>query len=95
LLAPDGAFGEVVCPVVVNLVMADAMRRLWHDPVWSKVIAAGITALGKLFFAWLGNWWLSSSIGSTNFNWWFFAITLLGVLGGLPVDSLFSASYIS
>jgi hypothetical protein len=60
--------------------MVVAMGRLWHDPVWSKVIAASITGVAAVLYAWIGNQWLPQM---TTFNWWLFAIALLGVLGGL------------
>jgi hypothetical protein len=60
--------------------MAVEMGLLWHDPVWSKVIAAIIVALGAALYAWIGQHWFPTII---TFNWWFFAIALLGVLGGL------------
>jgi hypothetical protein len=67
--------------------MAVEMTRLWHDPVWSKVIAAVIIALGSALYAWVGTHWLPEIV---NFNWWFFGIALLGVLGGLVGGYLIS-----
>jgi hypothetical protein len=33
--------------------IAPVIKRLWHDPVWSKVIATGITALiGLVWYFW-------------------------------------------
>jgi hypothetical protein len=64
--------------------MAAVMKRLWNDPVWSKVIAQGIiwiilgiVALSALILAWLGihfDWWAASLLA---------VALLLGGLGGL------------
>jgi hypothetical protein len=35
------------------------LKKMWNDPVWSKVIAAGILALIGVITAWLFKW-----------NWW-------------------------
>jgi hypothetical protein len=40
--------------------IAATAARLWDDPVWSKVIAAGIVAILGSVVAWIG----------TIFNWW-------------------------
>lgn len=33
--------------------LADALKKIWHDPVWSKVIAAGVLGLlGWLTYRW-------------------------------------------
>jgi len=66
--------------------MAAAMRQLWHDPVWSKVIAAGITALAALILAWIGTHILAW-IGNFDYSW-LFAIALLGGIGGLALGFL-------
>lgn len=34
--------------------MLEVLAKLWDDPVWSKVIAAGVVALIGSFFAWVG-----------------------------------------
>lgn len=36
---------------------AIVLKKIWNDPVWSKVIAAGIVAAGGLFSTYRLNWW--------------------------------------
>jgi hypothetical protein len=52
----------VVSKLNWNNVIGKGMK-IWHDPVWSKVIAAGILAA----IAWTG----------THFNWWSFFLAFL------------------
>jgi hypothetical protein len=33
------------------------LKKLWHDPVWSKVIAGVILAIGALFGTYFLDWW--------------------------------------
>ena len=46
--------------------MSKSFKNLWHDPVWSKVIAGSILALGAIISTYLLNWW--PAIGATTFN---------------------------
>lgn len=43
-------------------VMVQQLKKLWHDPVWSKVIAGVILAAGAAIGAYFLNWW--SAIGT-------------------------------
>jgi hypothetical protein len=47
--------------------MKDWLKKAWHDPVWSKVIAALIVGVGGLVCTWL--WSLRSLIGSGTLGW--------------------------
>lgn len=35
------------------------LKRIWHDPVWSKVIAGVISTIGAVVAAYLLDWWPS------------------------------------
>lgn len=37
--------------------MTAIFKKLWHDPVWSKVIAGAILALGATVATYFLNWW--------------------------------------
>ena len=37
--------------------MASILTRLWHDPVWSKVIAGAILAVGATVATYFLDWW--------------------------------------
>jgi len=36
-----------------------AIKKIWHDPVWSKVIAGVLLAAGGMIVAYLAGWWPS------------------------------------
>jgi hypothetical protein len=68
--------------------MVGLLRKAWSDPVWSKVIAAGIIgAAGSYFLGWWsGIGWLISAIfgflGRTTpvWNWLIGAVSLVAIL---------------
>lgn len=35
----------------------EALKKIWHDPVWSKVIAAAIVAVVAVMAGYVLNWW--------------------------------------
>lgn len=39
--------------------MAGLFKKLWHDPVWSKIISAAILGLAGAFYIYFGGWWSS------------------------------------
>ena len=50
--------GFAVCITLgVLSVMAQLLKKLWHDPVWSKVIASVILAMGAAISAYFLDWW--------------------------------------
>jgi hypothetical protein len=62
------------------------LRKLWHDPVWSAVIAALIVAVLLSMGAYFLNWWptiIGSSMAAYRFVWQSTPVWnwLLGVLG--------------
>jgi len=78
--------------------MATTFTKLWHDPVWSKVIATVILAVGATITTYFFNWWpeigkfvalcFSFALASTPIpNWLIFALGLLA----LPAVILFGA----
>lgn len=71
-------------------------KKLWHDPVWSKVIAGVILAVGATVATYFLNWWsvigefvsqcITFALASTSTpNWFLFVLVLLA----LPVVILF------
>jgi hypothetical protein len=61
------------------------LKKLWHDPVWSKVIAAGIVALlGAVWLAHRQNW-LPAIWNVPSLVWHRFTVTWAYLLGTTPV----------
>lgn len=46
--------------------MTAMFKKLWHDPVWSKVIAGVILALGATVAAYFLDWWPSIRVAIRN-----------------------------
>lgn len=76
--------------------MITMFKKLWHDPVWSKVIAGVILAVGATVVTYFLNWWpvisefvsrcITFALASTSTpNWLLFVLVLLV----LPVVFLF------
>jgi len=62
--------------------LKDRLLLFWNDPVWSKVIAAGLTAIFGLLFLWLYNQFISTTALP---NW---------LIIVLPIVVLCAASYL-
>ncbi len=62
------------------------LKRVWKDPVWASVIAAGITSVGSYFAGWwpainefLGDAWTFLFASSVVQNWVLGTVSLLAV----------------
>lgn len=69
------------------------LKKLWNDPVWSKVIAGAILGIGALFGTYFLNWW--PTIGHFAINAYAFAFStthlsnwFIGILGLLATPTI-------
>lgn len=69
--------------------MMELFKRVWHDPVWSKVIATAIAGMPALA-AWLFQGWVFADIQLSRFQviaWCIGGIGFGAVMGGWAVHS--------
>ena len=69
------------------------LKKLWNDPVWSKVIAGAILAVGALLGTYFLNWWptigrfakdaYNFGLSPTSLSNW-----IIGVLGLLAIPTI-------
>ena len=81
--------------------MTAILKKLWHDPVWSKVIASVILALGMTVTGYFLNWWptIGGFVSSSTLtpNWLLFLLVLLClptliIIGALAWQNVFPST---